>query len=381
MKKIVGILAASAVLASSVFAADVAAKVKLTGSIINYDVDAARAKGFDVNRDGKADPMFTVAIDDTTVGAKVTMDVNSIKKIAKNDDGTLKEGDSFSTLEVKDTLIWFKPLDMLKVSVGNTDPGLSGSYLEDKNINSADRLYWKKEVKNLTNGGPGYQIDVTVADLTISGFVGGGAYGTPFFGAEDKTVQNARVKVAYANESIGNIAVLAASSQSFARNFIGAEYKNDKLIDGLGVMAQAGVDIVDFQDKAELGAVDFLASAKYVMDALTIRGDVFGSVFLYDGADNLNSPLFISVFAKVEYALGNITPYFFVAARDITEAGNKDGAGLTKTNEDNSFRSLEFKPGVAGTFGLLSWDAAVSIKLANDMKAVIDVPVEFSVAF
>ena len=32
MKKIVGILAASAVLASSVFAADVAAKVKLTGS-------------------------------------------------------------------------------------------------------------------------------------------------------------------------------------------------------------------------------------------------------------------------------------------------------------------------------------------------------------
>ena len=380
MKKIVGILAASAVLASSVFAADVAAKVKLTGSIINYDVDAAKAKGFDVNRDGKADPMFTVAIDDTTVGAKVTMDVNSIKKF-KDDNGTVKEDGSFSTLEVKDTLIWFKPLDMLKVSVGNTDPGLSGSYLEDKNINSADRLYWKKEVKNLTNGGPGYQIDVTVADLTISGFVGGGAYGTPFFGAEDKTVQNARVKVAYANESIGNIAVLAASSQSFARNFIGAEYKNDKLIDGLGVMAQAGVDIVDFQDKAELGAVDFLASAKYVMDALTIRGDVFGSVFLYDGADNLNSPLFISVFAKVEYALGNITPYFFVAARDITEAGNKAGAGLTKTNEDNSFRSLEFKPGVAGTFGLLSWDAAVSIKLANDMKAIIDVPVEFSVAF
>jgi hypothetical protein len=356
----------------------------LTGSIINYDVDAARAKGFDVNRGGKADPMFTVAIDDTTVGAKVTMDVNSIKKIAKDDDGNLKEGDSFSTLEVKDTLIWFKPLDMLKVSVGNTDPGLSGSYLEDKNINSKDRLYWKGDKDNatqvvgdLTNGGPGYQIDVTVADLTVSGFIGGGAYATPFFGAEDKTVQNARVKVAYANESIGNIAVLAASSKSFARNFIGAEYKNDKLIDGLGVMAQAGVDLVDAQgsmgttkDGVQLWAIDFLASAKYVMDALTIRGDVFGSVFLYDGADNLNSPLYVAVYGKVEYALGNITPYFFVAAENI--------AGVEKSTSEDM--KLKFKPGCAGTFGLLNWDAAVEIAL-KDSKATIDVPVEFSVAF
>ena len=163
---------------------------------------------------------------------------------------------------------------------------------------------------------------------------------------------------------------MAASSQSFARNFIGAEYKNDKLIDGLGVMAQAGVDIVDFQDKAELGAVDFLASAKYVMDALTIRGDVFGSVFLYDGADNLNSPLYVAVYGKVEYALGNITPYFFVAAENI--------AGVEKSTSEDM--KLKFKPGCAGTFGLLNWDAAVEIAL-KDSKATIDVPVEFSVAF
>ena len=39
MKKIVGILSAAAVLAASVFAADVSAKVKLTGSLLNYADD------------------------------------------------------------------------------------------------------------------------------------------------------------------------------------------------------------------------------------------------------------------------------------------------------------------------------------------------------
>ena len=37
MKKIVGILAAAAVLATSVFAADVSAKVKLDGKLLNVD--------------------------------------------------------------------------------------------------------------------------------------------------------------------------------------------------------------------------------------------------------------------------------------------------------------------------------------------------------
>ncbi len=39
MKKIVGILSAAAVLAASVFAADVSAKVNLLGSLFNFNAD------------------------------------------------------------------------------------------------------------------------------------------------------------------------------------------------------------------------------------------------------------------------------------------------------------------------------------------------------
>jgi hypothetical protein len=41
MKKIVGILAAAAVLATSVFAADITAKVRLDGSLFNYGTDGS----------------------------------------------------------------------------------------------------------------------------------------------------------------------------------------------------------------------------------------------------------------------------------------------------------------------------------------------------
>ena len=65
MKKIVGILAAAAVLATSVFAADVSAKVKLDGKLLNVDTtkekDGVSAVSIGHNTDESWNPVLNTA--------------------------------------------------------------------------------------------------------------------------------------------------------------------------------------------------------------------------------------------------------------------------------------------------------------------------------
>lgn len=99
MKKIVTILAA-AMLATSVFAADVAAQVKITGNVFNYD--GTDFKLFQANEYSPSDDsniMWKMSV----AGDKAGADIWAWSK------------DGNTTAQY----VWFKPVDSLKLTVGN----------------------------------------------------------------------------------------------------------------------------------------------------------------------------------------------------------------------------------------------------------------------
>jgi hypothetical protein len=373
MKKIVGILAASAVLASSVFAADVAAKVKLTGSLIDYNSNNKgdkTVKMLNVDRKDK-DEVLTIAIDDENVGAKVNFKIWN--------DSTVDSGKT-DFVKVNDTLIWFKPIDVLKVSVGNAGLNLSDSFVEGKHVINTDRAPYG------VAGDPGYTVEFNNGTFFVAGGVYGGAYGTAYVGTESM-VRGTRVKAGATIDGIGSFAVLAAGADNFGTDFIGAEYKAAFLEDNLEVLAEAGVYFKDFKagDSAKLMGVPALLSAQYKMDALKVGLDAY-TFFITDSdaKDTFDAPAFLSIYAKASYALGNLTPYVKFGAVNLMKgkvSGLSEGDGTwVKANgfDDMLFR---IEPGVDGTFGIMGWHTAAEVTLFNGSDFEINVPVEFSVAF
>ena len=150
MKKIVGILAVAAVLATSVFAADVSAKVKLDGELINYDgtkeKDGFSAIMIQHNGNESWNPVLSLAVSDDKSGAEVQFYVGDWDATKM---GSWNHGYGIGALTWR---IWFKPIDVLKITAGLLD-----EYTNREHINWDHTLYnyerhfgYKAEVS--TNG-------------------------------------------------------------------------------------------------------------------------------------------------------------------------------------------------------------------------------------
>ena len=122
MKKIVGILAAAAVLATSVFAADISARLVQKGSL---------AGGYDGN-------VYVLGM-----GKTHQKDADLIQFSASTD----KAGASFrlwadmaddEAVKVRKLSFWFKPVDMLKVTIGFFEPGLYTERLDWWKVGTAE---------------------------------------------------------------------------------------------------------------------------------------------------------------------------------------------------------------------------------------------------
>ena len=123
MKKIVGILAAAAVLATSVFAADVSAKVKLDGKLLNVDTtkekDGVSAVSIGHNTDESWNPVLNMAVSGDNYGASVGF---YIGKWDYGEDPSKWQGWNHGYgAGLKECKIWFKPIDVLKFDVGRID--------------------------------------------------------------------------------------------------------------------------------------------------------------------------------------------------------------------------------------------------------------------
>ena len=143
MKKIVGILSAAAVLATSVFAADVSAATKINGKLFAYENEhtdngtlvPTTTKIFTENNDSHdyANPNITFSLSDDKAGATVKLST----------DGGNKE------VKLTTQTIWFKPVDALKITVGNFDQALN-----------KEQIKWTESAANL--GGNGLLVSVNV---------------------------------------------------------------------------------------------------------------------------------------------------------------------------------------------------------------------------
>ncbi len=139
MKKIVGILAVAAMIASTVFAADVSAATKLKGQVFSYD----NAKNFGLftqcnDSHDYANPNITFSISDDKAGATIKLTT----------DGTPE-----SVNQTTQT-IWFKPVDALKITLGNFDQALN-----------KEQIKWTESAANL--GGNGLLLSVNASGFGL----------------------------------------------------------------------------------------------------------------------------------------------------------------------------------------------------------------------
>ena len=176
MKKIVGILAAAAI-ATSVFAADVSAATKIDGILFSYD----NAKTFSLLKEGNgshiyANPNMTFSVSDDKAGATimVTSDTDS---------------DSTDVRLYKQT-IWFKPVDAVKITLGNIDIALN-----------KESIKWTESAYNVGDGPDraGYAISIGVDAFSLD--FGMQAWNETWFdkkdGVDDPSIGEFFLKAAY----------------------------------------------------------------------------------------------------------------------------------------------------------------------------------------
>ncbi len=391
MKKIVGILSAAAVLATSVFAADVSAATKISGSLFGYDAD----KNVTLlnERDDSheyAQPNMTFSASDEKAGATI--------KLTTHNYG----GDNRGVL-LREQTIWFKPLDALKLTVGNFDVALN-----------KEQIDWTESVTGL--GGNGFLATVDVNGITLdAGFEAHeGNWLSKKDGEDDPAIKAFFLKAGYSADfgSIGAYVKFNGAENKFkaaedkadaATKAAGgdaakiakaiADYEADVLAamnaphttifqpkDGAISSTQFGVgykntfdpitlfvNFVGFMDdkfewiRPELyvsGNVDALGFQLFAAPLIIVDSDV------KDGLDAKDiSPIFFEALAKVTYKIDEVTTYAYFKDANLLA---KDFAATIKL-------------GAQGNLGAMGWNIWAQIDAAE--KTGFSVPVEFTFSF
>ena len=421
MKKIVGILAAAAVLATSVFAADVSAKVKLDGNLLNVDgtkeKDGLSAVMIKHNTDESWNPVLKMAVSGDNYGAEVGF------YIGKWDATKMGDWNHGYGVGLKEWKIWFKPIDVLKFNIGRIDASLN-----------TDSIDWDTRVYNYDEWG--YQAELAIDAFTLNlGFhMDQGeswlwqeavevkdANGTTLTDAlgnkiyETKThVRGLGIKAAYAAD-FGTIIALADFKDTFETIFVGAGYNNQfgdlRLFVDAGFKSEktrevtlkneygntwktlkAGKTVgstdegdydpikVKFEDAfSVLADVD----VKYNKDAFGIEAYAKLDMIMsykkpvgFDGGFKYEKENGTSLFfkTKVTYAFDPCTVYFYF----------KD------TNLLSSTFAADIRLGANGSVGSATWDVCGKIEtgkggkfntLEAGNKVNFSIPVSFAVAF
>lgn len=363
MKKIIGMIAAAATIATSVFAADVSAKVKVDGSLFNFNADGNKINALTIkhnSEDWNPDMSFSVSGDQA--GASMKFWYGGDETAAK------AESNKFNTVAGAYS-IWFKPFDMLKVTVGQY-----GTNLNQETID------WSHTESGIDT--QGYALDLDVSGFFATVFFAPGWQKSWFTTAEnvDATVNQLYAKLGYGAD-FGRVQGMFKLVDN-NNIWFGAAYDNTFGSVKMFVNALAGIGTktvkVGDEDVTPL-FVRGEAFASTSFDALGISAFIAGGYFGkadvggldggawrvaakgYDGKHK--DKVYLGATLKLTYSLGSITPYIYI----------KDANFLAENF------SMIIKPGVTGNLGAMSWEAAVEFTAQE--KIVIDVPVSFTVSF
>ena len=335
MKKIVGILSAAAVLAASVFAADVSAAIKFNGSL------------FDVKFAENAKPQF-IKVEEpkaqkghgqTGIDLNVSTDKAGASLIIGNGYG------GTPTTSYQGYKLWVKPVDAIKINLGNLDYCLNKESIDYAGcLNGA--------------GDSGLSADITVSGLTINLILNPGINKNWYDG---EVLGNTAVMVKYGADFgtigaawIGAPDTEAEVKKSFATNTLSVGYSNT--FGGVSMFADAALIITDKltnvkADAFAKGNVDAFGYAAYVdFDFDVVSSKVSG----------------VQAKAKLTYALDSFTPYLYV----------KNGNILA----DKFLMTV--KPGVTFNIGAASVDIAADFTISAEKGgSALSVPFGVSMGF
>ena len=351
MKKIIGILLAGA-LVTSAFAADVSAKVKVDGSLFNLDKNG-NVSALKVEHKSEGwNPDLSLSINGDRAGASMSFYYA----------GSGDTENKFNTV-AQSYSVWFKPLDMLKVT--------AGAYATNMNQETIDYSHTETGVDT-----QGYAIDLNVDAFFATVFFAPG-WGNSWLSAKKD-----------ANVEFGQLYAKAGYGADFGR--IQAMYR---LVDmknawtGLGYDNTFGSVKMFVNALAGFGpdkafAIRGEAFASTNIDAFSIAAFVAGGYCAKEGVPGglsgwkIGQPVAdkvsLGATMKLSYALGACTPYVYVKVPNFLA--------------DDPF-TMDIKPGVAGNFGSMAWEVACNVTINSPKKDgttgnfVIDVPVSFSIGF
>ena len=422
MKKIVGILSAAAVLATSVFAADVSAKVKLDGNLFNYDgtkdKDPVSAVMIQHNTDESWNPVLKMATSGDNYGAEVGFYIG-------NWDATKMDGwnHGYGT-GLKEWKIWFAPIDNLKLKVGRIDASLNTDTIDyDTRIFNYDEWGYQAEYSadgltlnvGLHTGDPdkywlsqSYDKEKDETKTNVAGFGVYGAYNADFgalsvlFDA-NKTFEDIKAGVGYKN-AFGDLNLFADAALFYVKDQKSINKDHEAVKDELGLGFD--VDVKYNKDAFGVEAYAQFKMAKFknytainVQNLKDDKGNDTGSpVEFKDGkvtkiGDQSNDmTLFFKV--KATYKLDNgVTLYGYFKDTDLL-ARRYTLKGYNKISSASEAESYEkdgdfvfisdIRLGATGSVGAASWDICGKIetgKGADFDKINFSVPVSFSVAF
>ncbi len=412
MKKIVGLLAAAAVLATSVFAADVSAKVRVGGSLF----EAAPIVN-DKGDDATALKLFKAE----TVSNPWDAPFATLTTSTDNAGGTVKFARNGDNLKWADVSVWFKPIDALKITAGGQDICMN-----------KETITWDNHDKRQAYSTYGYSLQYAQDAITVDVALGTTDGGWFFEDANAKYKSTEDPLAAYVRDLYAKFAYNAdfGTIQAFFRyrgkswenidqiatdptkvkfnpteiNF-GAAYKNtiDALTFFVNVIATTKSAPTDKEKPFWTGAKDkdqkpyapfglcVDAFAAYTADALTVKGFVqfdcadFSHVNAKGDADLVDngSNTALKVIARVDYKLDNGIGLF----AQFTDKNLllKKVQGTDK--DPTSVFVSEIKAGASGSVGIASWEAALQFdtgKTGKDGKydkVQISAPVWVQVAF
>lgn len=412
MKKIVGIIAA-VTMAASVFAVDFNARVYMTGNIADgtIDINGDKEKEGAVNfwklnkQDQKDADALVLSANGDKAGAQFQMWYNY-------------EGGDAAALKIRSTSLWFKPIDMLKVTIGDVDVGTYKEAID----------WWKVAVGNsasehdnwgtggqwssyATVSGAGLSVEVTPIDgLWLSA----GVVATPgtnlaqikFNGTKDETYGAYGVAAKYNLSNLLGLPMTAAISwrdsgkDSYKIAAIGADYGNN-FAAGLYAMLNVRFFFEDFSYKTiDTDVSDLPQMYTWTLNN-ALRGIAFDNYFKYSvGALNVQARLPVTVRTvkdlkgdKKASALGlPEDPSYMCYEVKVTYAFDSFNAYLDIENDNactfnsaakETFLNMNVQPGVTFNVGTCALDVGLMIDVPNAKGANIgwSIPFTASVAF
>lgn len=362
MKKIVGILTVAA-MATSMFAADVAARVVMEGSLAGGDKNSTYVWQLNQKEQKDADAAI-IEVNGDKAGAKFQL--------------WYKYTGADADLKVRSTSLWFKPVDSVKVTLGDVSSGpWFGNTLDYwKNpVGSSAAAYnsWVARYSSYaTVEGAGIMVEVTpVEGLTINGGITAGTdkdNKKHFFEKAGDTTKVAKYGIG-AMYNIPNIPLT-----------IGATYRDE------GKGADKLVSVGAKYGNAYSDPFHTSINARMRFENKKMAGVTIDNYFKYaSGALNacLRAPVtirlgddssYMSFSGKVSYAVEGYVPYFMFGS----DLDNNDATLLDKFADT---LSLQFQPGVTFNVGACSLDVGARINKAANNSISWSIPFTAAVTF